>query len=293
MNRMIQLFVLKAQSVEVDKAIYVYSLLLKTLKMSANDRRQVICNELLENLHVSVPYKELCWMTNDNPLFIEIQKYSDLEAANDDSGKQDDSQGNSQSSGSSGSSNHRLFSGRHQSANHRDAFIYTKGLRGSLNDLAEERYLIQNTLKALIACIEDVSTSAEIKKTCLGLFSKFVAHITEEDFAGMQDMAPASEANYGKFITIENKNEWQKMILTLLRLYDPLVEPEFDFLILDIFYAILGLQNYHSSYPLLSKDLHQAILEALIKTLAVIGSYLTKNKDLYDMLDANSSFVGS
>ena len=62
--------------------------------------------------------------------------------------------------------------------------------------------------------------------------------------------------NYGKFITIENKNEWQKMILSLIRMYEPLIEPEFDFIILDIFYSILALQNYKSSYPVLSKELH-------------------------------------
>jgi hypothetical protein len=44
LNRMIQIFVLKGQDMdETDKAVYVFNVLLKILKVSANDRKSVIC----------------------------------------------------------------------------------------------------------------------------------------------------------------------------------------------------------------------------------------------------------
>ena len=73
LNRVIQLFVLKGQNIsETEKSVYLYNILLKILKVSFNDRKQVICNDFLNNLRVNC-YRELCWMENDNPLFIEIQ----------------------------------------------------------------------------------------------------------------------------------------------------------------------------------------------------------------------------
>ena len=63
---------LKGQNLsETEKSVYIYNILLKILKMSFNDRKQVICNDFLNHLKVNT-YRELCWMENDNPLFIEI-----------------------------------------------------------------------------------------------------------------------------------------------------------------------------------------------------------------------------
>ena len=73
LNRLIQLFVLKAQTVEFEKAIFVYNTLLLTLKLSSNDRRFTICEDLLHLLNINT-YKELCWMATDNPLFVDIKK---------------------------------------------------------------------------------------------------------------------------------------------------------------------------------------------------------------------------
>jgi hypothetical protein len=73
LNRLIQIFVLKGQDQdESEKAVYVYHVLLKILKVSANDRKTAILTELLQNLQVNT-YRELCWLTDENPLFIEIQ----------------------------------------------------------------------------------------------------------------------------------------------------------------------------------------------------------------------------
>lgn len=73
LNRLIQIFVLKGQDQdESEKAVYVYNILLKILKVSANDRKIAILTELLQNLQVNT-YRELCWLSDDAPLFIEIQ----------------------------------------------------------------------------------------------------------------------------------------------------------------------------------------------------------------------------
>lgn len=72
LNRMIQLFILKGQDIdETQKAVYVFNILLKILRVSANDRKVIITNDLLENLKVN-PFRELCWKDNSNSLFIEI-----------------------------------------------------------------------------------------------------------------------------------------------------------------------------------------------------------------------------
>lgn len=48
LNRLIQIFVLKGQDQdESEKAVYVYNVLLKILKVSANDRKIAILTELL------------------------------------------------------------------------------------------------------------------------------------------------------------------------------------------------------------------------------------------------------
>ena len=83
LTRLIQLFVIKSQEVDFEKAVYVYNILLSALKTSANDRRQVICDEMLHNLKINT-HKELCWLTMDNPIFIDICKRSSIETQPED-----------------------------------------------------------------------------------------------------------------------------------------------------------------------------------------------------------------
>ena len=111
--------------------------------------------------------------------------------------------------------------------------------RLSLNKLIEEKYLIQNTLKASIACIDDISTSNEIKKFGLKFFHRFVVYVTEEDFSNLESFDPTDYDT--KHIGVDNRNDWNKIILTLIKHYDPLGEPEFAHILLDIFYTLLGL----------------------------------------------------
>lgn len=75
--------------------------------------------------------------------------------------------------------------------------------------------------------------------------------------------------------------------MILLKHYDPLAEPEFGLLMMDIFYALLGMQNYQSQYPLLSIEIHQAILERLIRTLALSTVHLLKNREYYELYDSD------
>lgn len=75
---------------ETEKSVYIYTVLLKILKVSANDRKTVICNDLLENLRVN-SYRELCWLTTDNPLVIEIQTKYYYNNQTSDENRQSDS----------------------------------------------------------------------------------------------------------------------------------------------------------------------------------------------------------
>ena len=98
LNRMIQVFLLKAQSLsETEKVVYVYNILLKILKMSANDRKAVILTDFLEHLRVNA-YREFCWLDSSSPLFIEI--YSRITLVDEVSRQSNDSQGNSSGSDS-------------------------------------------------------------------------------------------------------------------------------------------------------------------------------------------------
>jgi len=57
---LIRLFVRKAQGIEYEKAGMVFNSLVYTLKFSGNDRRKIICDEVLANLKVNGK-GELCW----------------------------------------------------------------------------------------------------------------------------------------------------------------------------------------------------------------------------------------
>ncbi len=83
---------------DVEKAVYVYNILLKILKVSGNDRKTIICHDFLENLHIN-SFRELCWQDINNPLLIEIQSRFDL--SHDEHVRPSfDSQGESSGSGS-------------------------------------------------------------------------------------------------------------------------------------------------------------------------------------------------
>ncbi|CDW73839.1 UNKNOWN [Stylonychia lemnae] len=267
LTRLIQIFILKSSSVEYEKAIYVYNILLTTLKLQSNDRRNVICIDLLANLKVNT-YKELCWMTTDNPIFVDIKKLNMDTFEGNDFRSQSDSQGNS--SGGSNYSEDRLTILLRAS---REASQTQIG-RSSLNKLLEEKYIIQNTLKAIISCLEDDTTSSDIKLSCLKLFNKFVIYIQEDDFLNLELLEHDQQQN--KQALLDGKSEWIRIVQILLKHFDPIEEPEFSFIILEIFYSLLGLQNYESSYPILSKELHQLILENLIRTLSYIQNYLAR-----------------
>lgn len=50
-------------------------------------------------------------------------------------------------------------------------------------------------------------------------------------------------------VIVDNKLEWQKMANSLLKYYDPLRDPEFALIMIDIFYAFLGLETYYKLLP--------------------------------------------
>ncbi len=97
---------------------------------------------------------------------------------------------------------------------------------------------MQNTLKALIACIDDAFTSSEIRLSCLKLFQKFVVYVTDDDFWNVDLEADAPFAkNHGA----DPKSEWSKLLFSLSKIYNPLTEPDYAFVILEIYYSLLGL----------------------------------------------------
>ena len=60
------------------------------------------------------------------------------------------------------------------------------------------------------------------------------------------------------------------MIGTLLKSYDPLREPEFCLLIIDIFYSTLSLESF---FKLLPQQVTISIVEKLIETIFLVNSY--------------------
>lgn len=54
------------------------------------------------------------------------------------------------------------------------------------------------------------------------------------------------------------------MVTTLIKYYDPIREPEFSLLMIDIFYSFLGLDSY---YKLLPQAVLVNLVEELLETL--------------------------
>eukprot|EP00347_Sterkiella_histriomuscorum_P001860 403370400 len=279
LTRIIQLFILKSQTVEYEKSIYVFNILLTTLKLQSNDRRVVICNELLFNLKVNT-YKELCWQTTDNPIFVDIQKQN-IDLNDTENRSQSDSQNNS-SGGSSSNSAHRysmLFKGSRDSSQ-------TQIGRSSLNKLLEEKYVIQNTLKSLISCIEDETSSSEIKLLCLKLFQRFMVYLQEDDFLNLELLEHDQQLN--KQALKDGKSEWIKMVHSLLAIFDPIEEPEYSFVILEILQILLSHQNYHSAYPILTLQLHQLIIEQITRSISYSQTCIAKYQEQEFMKDPHA-----
>lgn len=101
-----QIFILKGQEGdETEKSVYVYNIILKILRVSANDRRQVICFDLLGNLKVN-SFRELCWADTSNPLLMEICTKNFFIPLDDSHPHSNESQGNSSGSDGNATQNH-------------------------------------------------------------------------------------------------------------------------------------------------------------------------------------------
>ena len=72
---------------------------------------------------------------------------------------------------------------------------------------------MQNTIKALISCIDDVTTSFDIKLSCLKLVQKFITYVTDDDFQTLD--FEDEQISYKKITNADNKNEWFKIVASL------------------------------------------------------------------------------
>ena len=63
------------------------------------------------------------------------------------------------------------------------------------------------------------------------------------------------------------------MVTTLIRHYDPIAQPEFGLLIIDIFYGFLSLDT---NFKLLPQNMLIAIVEQLLETLYLINNHTHK-----------------
>ena len=273
LNRLIQLFVLKGSNiVETEKSVYLYNILLKILKVSYNDRKKIICDDFLTNLRVN-SYRELCWKQEDNPLFIEIQtKY--LNQPLDFAARQScDSQGNS----SGGSSDHASsnIGGPTAAARTFNEQSNATVNRTSFDKLGQDKQLIQNTLRALVHTFEDIQTESDIKKACLKQFHKFVAYVSDEDFQSLELEGPHHLAHLKQSAVLDPKVEWIKIVMNLVHSYRPIEQPEYAILMIDIFYAVIALEN---NFKILSPQQVTHLVEKLIESLYLISGYLKQRK---------------
>ena len=105
-----------------------------------------------------------------------------------------------------------------------------------------------------------------------------MAFISDEDFLNLE-YAESAEApgrvtpHLRQQVSIDNKADWIKIVVTLIKNYDPISQPEFALLIMDIFYSILGLESY---YKLLSQNLLSSIVEELLETLFLVSNTMHK-----------------
>jgi hypothetical protein len=76
---------------------------------------------------------------------------------------------------------------------------------------------------------------------------------------------------------VDNKADWVKMIMTLVKNYDPIEQSDFAIVIVDIFYAALGLE---SNYKIMSQQQTSQIIEELLETLFLVSNHIIRLKKL-------------
>jgi hypothetical protein len=69
-------------------------------------------------------------------------------------------------------------------------------------------------------------------------------------------------------VIVDNKAEWQRIVQSLIKYYDPLRDVEFSLVIIDILNNFLALETF---YKLLPKNLSVSIVEELLETLFAIN----------------------
>ena len=73
-RRLVQLFKLKARSLECHKAVFVLNVLLEIFMHETIDKRQIIYTDILQNFRIN-KQGDLCWQSKDCPLMLGLQEY--------------------------------------------------------------------------------------------------------------------------------------------------------------------------------------------------------------------------
>ena len=74
---------------------------------------------------------------------------------------------------------------------------------------------------------------------------------------------------------LDPKVEWIKIIMNLVHSYKPIEQPEYAILMIDIFYAVIALEN---NFKILSPQQVTHLVEKLIESLYLISGYLKQRK---------------
>lgn len=73
-RRLVQLFKLKARSLECYKAVFVLNVLLEIFMHETIDKRRIIYTDILQNFRIN-KQGDLCWQSKDCPLMLGLQEY--------------------------------------------------------------------------------------------------------------------------------------------------------------------------------------------------------------------------
>lgn len=73
-KRLVQIFKLKARSLECFKAVFVLNVLLEIFMHDTIDKRQIIYTDILQNFRIN-KQGDLCWQSQDCPLMFGLQEY--------------------------------------------------------------------------------------------------------------------------------------------------------------------------------------------------------------------------
>jgi hypothetical protein len=72
-------------------------------------------------------------------------------------------------------------------------------------------------------------------------------YISETDFSG-SDLSETHTLGT-KQAVVDNKADWVKMIMTLVKNHDPINQPDFAMTIIEIFYTVIALEANYKIMP--------------------------------------------